>query len=92
MRKFTWDQLAKAINKLPAEQRKKQVVITFEDDNMFRRVGGLVIIEEDVYVNKTDNEDSGSLTELKELNQDGFVKKDYRLSTKKGTPYLWHDF
>jgi hypothetical protein len=92
MRKFTWNDLAEKINELTSEQRESQVYMSFDDENRFRRIESLETIPEDVYVNKHDDEDSGSLEDLKSAWQEDFKKSDYRLSTKKGTPFLWDGF
>ena len=92
MKKFTWDDLAKAISKLTPQQRKNKVFMSIDDENRFRHVESLETIPEDVYVNKDDDEDSGSLQDLKDAWQEDFKKSDYRLSTKKGTPFLWDGY
>lgn len=89
---FTWDDLAEAISKLPADERKKIVQIQIEDQTHFLRVVGLEVMQEDIYVNKDDSEDCATLEELKELHDDQFVESDYELSTPKGTPFLWDGF
>lgn len=92
MKKFTWEQLGKAINRLPVEQKRKRVMVSIEDESVFRSVVGLETIPEDVYVNKEDFEDCGELEELREAYGKDFNKKEYRLATRKGTPFLWDGF
>ena len=89
---FTWNDLAKAINKLSLKQRKGKVFMQVDDESVFKKVSGLEIIETDVYVNKDDSEDCGTLEELEELHGEDFNKKDYRLCTPEGTPFLWNEF
>jgi hypothetical protein len=91
MSEFTWNDLAEAISKLPEEQRTKKVFLAIDDESTFRKIDGLEIIPEDVYINKEDNDDGGPLEELKELYGEDFKEEDYRLSTPKGTPFLWTD-
>lgn len=89
MEKFTWDDLADAISKLPAEQRTKQVHMSIEDESKFRSVAGIETIQEDVYVNKNDDEDCGDLETLKDAHGNDFDQDDYSLITPKGYPFLW---
>ena len=89
---FTWNDLLEAASKLPAEERTKQVHISFEDESQFRKVAGLETIPEDVYVNNDDDEDCGDLETLKDAHGEDFKLEDYRLATPKGTPFLWDGF
>lgn len=88
---FTWNELAKAISKLPEKERRKPAIIQIEDESALRHITGLTAIQKDVYVNKEDNEDAGELEGLKYVHED-FDIKDYRVATPKGTPFLWIDF
>jgi len=92
MKNFTWDDLAEAISKLSPKQRKNKVFMSIDDESIFRHVEGVETVLQDVYVNKDNDEDCGSLEDLKDAWGDDFNKSDYRLSTKKGTPFLWDGF
>ena len=89
MEKFTWDDLAEAINKLPKEQRANQVFMSIDDESKFRHVAGIESIPEDVYVYYDDPEDCGNLDDLKEAHGEDFIESDYILSTPKGTTFLY---
>jgi hypothetical protein len=89
MEKFTWNDLAKAIEQMPEGFRANQVCIAIDDEDIFRRVAGLETMREDIYVNNDDDEDCGSLEELQAMNEEDFKLTDYRLTTPKGTPFLW---
>ena len=90
--RFTWNDLLEAINKLPAEERLKQVHINIDDESTFRKVAGLETIQADVYVNNDDDEDCGDLETLKDAHGEDFKLEDYRLATHKGHPFLWNEF
>jgi hypothetical protein len=92
MEKFTWADLADAINKMPEEFRTNQVVMSFEDREETIRVYSIQTTPEDLYVNEEDYEDCGSLEDLKELHGDEFDEKKYRFVSPKGTPFLWDGF
>lgn len=87
---FTWDELASAIAAVPEDKRKGQVHISIDDETLFRKVKGVEIINDDIYVkNDMDYEDSGTLEQLKEFHGDDFDQTEYFLCTPKGTPFLW---
>lgn len=92
MEKFTWEELAKAIDNLPPDFKQKQVQVSFEDESIFKHMHSLLTIENDIYVNEDNDEDCASLEDLKELHGNEFKLSDYRLATQKGTPYLWDGF
>lgn len=89
MKKLTWNKLAEAISKLSDEQKKKPVLLLIEDESQFRTLFPTIQkMSEDVYVNREDDEDIGNLEDLKYANGN-FIKSNYKLSTRKGTPFLW---
>lgn len=92
MKKFTWNDLAEAINKLPENEREKQVIMTHEDESHFRNAVELATIPEDIYFNNDDEEDGGTLEDLKYAHGEDFNMEDYKLVTTKGTPFLSDDF
>lgn len=84
---ITWADLKEAANKMNEEQLNTPVYIA-QDDEYWIKINEVVLVEEDIYVNKDDNDDAGSLKELKELHDDEFVLENYRLMAKKDTPFL----
>lgn len=84
---ITWADLKEAANKMSEEQLNTPVFIA-QDDEYWVKINEIVLVEEDIYVNKDDDEDAGTLSELKELHDDEFVLENYRLMSKKGTPFL----
>ena len=90
--KFTWVQLAEAIMKLPDEERLKQAYISIDDDGRFTKIAGLEVIENDVYVNTDNEDDAGSLEDLKSAHGEDFIEGDYVLATPKGTAFLYNEF
>ena len=84
---ITWADLKEAANKMSEEQLKTPVYLA-QDDEYWVKINEVVLVEEDIYVNKDDNEDVGTLSELQELHDDEFVLGNYRLMTKKDTPFL----
>lgn len=84
---ITWADLKEAANKMNEEQLKNPVFLA-QDDDYWIKINEVALVEEDVYVNNDDNDDAGTLHELKELNGDEFKLEDYKLIAKKGTPFL----
>lgn len=84
---ITWADLKEEANKMSEEQLNTPVFLA-QDDEYWVKINEVVFVEEDIYVNKDDNEDAGTLKELKELHDDDFVLENYRLMSKKGTPFL----
>ena len=89
---FTWDDLADAIAKLPAEERQKSVCIAIEDEGTFRAVQNLETMEKDIYRHKQNDYDCADLETLKETCEGDFNIEDYELVTPAGTPFLWDGF
>lgn len=87
---FTYDNLLESILKLNPEQRKTQVYSVGEED--YAIINGLNIVEEDIYCNTSNDEDRGTLKELKELHGEDFVEEDYILSVPTGRPFMSEDF
>lgn len=88
---YTWNILAEAINNLSAEQRKQpaQFVVNSDTDTSLHQIGGMAIITEDVMVNIDEDEDCGTLQELKRIHGDEFNLSDYKLSTAVGTAIIF---
>lgn len=86
---FTYNELLEQISKMTPEQRDQQVVFV-ENDEWSHPIKGLGFTEYDYYVNINDDEEIGTLEELKENYGDDFNEDDFKLLTPAGTPYL-HD-
>lgn len=92
MGKFTWNDLLNQINKMDEEQRERQVCVSIDDESYFKNVADVQFIEEDVYVNIEDNDEIGTLEDLKSVTGEDFNIDNYKLRTPKGTPFLWDGF
>ena len=88
---FTWRQLKEFANRLTEEQLNTKVGLFFDDNSYAKPIEEAFQMQDDIYVNKDNDEDGGSLEVLKEAHGDDFNIEDYELSTKKGTPFLWSD-
>lgn len=89
MGKFTWNDLLERINNMSEEQRQKQVLFFTGDDDSFKVIDDVEYVENDVYVNIYDQDEAGTLADLMLANGEDFNIEDYKLSTPKGTPFLW---
>ncbi|MFT4168515.1 MAG: hypothetical protein QM653_05285 [Dysgonomonas sp.] len=91
MKKFTWNDLQDQINKMNEEQRERQVCVSISDEG-FYSIEDIQFIEDDIYVNIEDNDEIGTLSDLRDSAGDDFDIENYRLTTPKGTPFLWDGF
>ncbi len=87
MADFTFKDLKEAISKMTDEQLLKPAYLA-KDDERWEKVTELCFIDEDIYVDKINDEDCGTLEDLQYAHGSDFVLEEYRLMTKKGTPYL----
>lgn len=92
MEKFTWNDLLEQINKMDEEQRQRQVWAAIEDEDYFRCVKDVQFVPDDIYVNIEDNDEIGTLEDLKSVAGEDFDIDNYKLRTPKGTPFLWDGF
>lgn len=90
MKKFTWNDLQDQINKMNEEQRERQVCVSIDDG--FYSIEDIQFIEDNIYVNIEDNDEIGTLSDLRGSTGDDFDIENYRLITPKGTPFLWDGF
>ncbi|WP_185273873.1 hypothetical protein [Chryseobacterium indologenes] len=88
---ITWRELKEFVNSIPEEQLEKTASLMVGDEFIARDLNEPYFSVQDIYVNKHDYEDCGSLDELKDLHGDEFVQDDYVLNTKQGTAFLWMD-
>lgn len=91
-KQFTFKDLKEAIEQLTPEQLELPVNIQIGDDEFLKRVGALVTMPDDIYVNKDDDEDGGTLEDLKLAHGDEFKEEDYELHIHKGFPFLVDDW
>lgn len=87
--KFTWNDLLVAITQMPVELRDQQVSMAIDDETYFRNVDSIDYVPVDIYANKDEPEDCGDLETLQYAHGPDFKLEDYKLVTKKGTPFLW---
>lgn len=85
----SWQQLKDFIDSIPTELLQNTAYIRFSDLSHGRPCLEPGFTEEDIFVNIHDDEESGTLAELKMLHDDLFDINDYRPGTPKGTPFLW---
>lgn len=86
---ITWKQLKDFIQTLSEEELKTPAWILIDDNSQATKLLEPLRIEQDIYCNIDEHEDCGTLAELKELAGDDFNIANYKLSTPKGTPFLW---
>lgn len=89
MEKYTWNDLAEDIKKMTEEQRNYQVCMSHNDDTYFLQARDLEFIEEDIYCDIEDSENSGTLADLKSMDGEDFDEANYKLVTPKGFPFLY---
>ncbi len=88
MEKFTWKQLAEAINNLPQEEQERQCKVIIDDASQSTKITMFETLPHDIYINKNDEDDCGDLKTLKEAHGEDFNQEDYELATRKGTAFL----
>ena len=89
---ITWQMLKDFVNKIPDEHLQKTAVILFEDESAARELLEPFEMHEDIYTYDNDTDISGSLKEVKQIVKDNdwdFDMSLCKLTTKKGTPFLW---
>ncbi|WPO89897.1 hypothetical protein [Chryseobacterium sp. HR92] len=89
---ITWKELKEFVNSIPEEFINNKAHIMLEDESTARELNEPFFQEEDIYFNIDDSDDSGTLKDLTEVHnseEDPFILDDYRLTTPKGTPFLW---
>lgn len=89
---ITWQMLKDFVNKIPDEHLQKTAVILFEDESTVRELLEPFTLENDIYIYDDNDEDSGTLKELrdqKKYDEEPFDESLAKLVTPKGTPFLW---
>lgn len=88
---ITWKELKEFVNSIPEDQLNDGAYIQIADDYNVRPLNEPFFTVNDIYCNKEDNEDCGTLEDLQDLHRDEFNIESYELVTKEGTPFLWAD-
>lgn len=89
---FTWNDLVKFAKTLSSDQLKQPVNVIIDDNSYGNRVTSAECLPNDIYVNKEDPEDCGSLEDVKNAYTEEEwqeVKDDYELGTPAGFPFLY---
>jgi hypothetical protein len=89
---ITWEKLKEFVNSIPPVYLEKTAHVLYEDNSIGKLLSESFFIEDDVYIFDDNEEDCGTLEELKMLMEDAeppFDEALCRLVTKKGTPFLW---
>lgn len=83
---YTLGKLRTFLCSLTKEQMEQPVHIAFEDCPV-QDLDGHEIQKEDIYVNKHDHDDVGTLKELRKIHkgEEDFDEEDYKIATPKGT-------
>lgn len=87
---YTFKELKADLEGLSEEQLAKRVILMREEEGLV--VAGLEELEEDVFYNKDETEDRGTLKELQDRHGAAFNEADYLPGATKGTPFLREDF
>ncbi len=85
----TYGDLLEALKAFTPEQLQQTASILIEDDSYSKPVTSIDPIGDDIYVNKDDDEDGGTLETLKEIHGEEFKEEDYELGTKAGRIFLY---
>ncbi len=71
------------------DEQLSQPIYILKDDDPIHAIEEAGIQKEDIYCNIADNEDCGSMKDLKEIHGDDFNESEYKLSwLKKGTIFF----
>lgn len=89
-KEYTLGDLKEFLSALTEEQLKQPVRVWDEDSS--RRIIGEHIVDEPIYCHKDDDEDRGTLAELKDLHGEDFKEEDFEMCTPVGTIALLIDF
>lgn len=84
--------LLQALQKMTEEQLKQSVRVVNGDEDYTIKIASISEIGDDLYVNKEDDEDGGTLDDLKDVHGEDFKEEDYELSTPKTRIFLFAEF
>lgn len=85
----TFKDLLNELQKLSPDELSQNCSILIDDESFAKPVNSIFKTEDDIYVNKDDSEDGGTIKELEDLHGDDFEIKDYILGTEKGRVFLY---
>jgi hypothetical protein len=91
---ITWQELKDFVNSIPEKHLQGKVMTAYGDEGYSKLMNEPGFIENDIYFNKEDPEDSGTIEEIKmnlEMNDEVFDIENYSLWQEAGTPFLWID-
>lgn len=91
---ITWQELKDFVNSIPENHLQGKVMTAYGDEGYSKLMNEPGFIEHDIYSNKEDLEDSGTLDEIKmnlEMKDEVFDISNYELWQEAGTPFLWID-
>lgn len=89
MKVTTWKTLKEFVDSMTPEQLEKNAYVLFEDSNTGIPIIEGLFLEEDVLRNPEDEEEIGTIPELKELMGENFNIDGFEIATPKGTPFLY---
>lgn len=89
MTQVTWKQLREFIGTLTPEELEQPVSAFVEDRQYAIPLIEPFRMEKDIYVHVDDDDDAGTLDDLKSAHEEEFDPANYRLSTPKGKPFLY---
>lgn len=85
----TYNDLLESLKLFTPEQLQQNCSVIIDDESMAKEIKSVSIISEDIYINKDDTDDLGSLKDLKEMHREDFERDDYVLSTTAGRIFLY---
>lgn len=88
---ITWLELRTFVNQIPVEHLDRKVSVFIDDETYARPIYEAAGMHEDIYCHISNDDDCGTLKDLEESHGVEFDPTQYKLSTKKGTPFLWSD-
>lgn len=91
---ITWQELKDFVNSIPEKHLQSKVMTAYGDEGYSRLMNEPGFIENNIYSNKEDIEDSGTLEEIKMNLENGEVEfniNNYEIWSEAVTPFLWID-
>jgi hypothetical protein len=91
LKEITWRELRQFANSIPEEHLDKKVPVMVSDEDYAKSMNEPFYSQHDIYRNKNDEDDGGSIEDLQMAHGKDFKESDYELTTPKGTLFLWID-
>jgi len=91
---ITWQELKDFANGIEPQFLHERVLVQISDNEYCSRLNEPYRVQNEIYINRYDSDDCGTIEELKMIKEDNgedFNIDDYVLSFKKGHPMLWID-